>query len=99
VAYRIQFTASAEEHVSQLTSRQQTIILNAVRVQLRHEPLRGTRNRKQLRPNPFAPWELRVGSLRVFYEVDALEPDLVNILAIGIKRGNRLLVAGEEIDI
>jgi hypothetical protein len=39
------------------------------------------------------------GSLRVFYEVDALEPDLVNILAIGIKRGNRLLVAGEEIDI
>jgi hypothetical protein len=31
--------------------------------------------------------------------VDALEPDLVNILAIGIKKGNRLLIAGEEIDI
>ena len=74
-------------------------MLDAVRMQMRYEPLQETRNRKQLRPNPFAPWELRVGSLRVFYEVDALEPDLVNILAIGIKKGNRLLIAGEEIDI
>jgi len=74
-------------------------VLDAVRVQMRYEALQETRNRKQLRPNPFAPWELRVGSLRVFYEVDALEPDLVNILAIGIKKGNRLLIAGEEIDI
>jgi len=35
----------------------------------------------------------------VFYEVDALEPDLVNVLAIGIKRGNRFIVAGREIHI
>ena len=39
------------------------------------------------------------GLLTVFYEVDALEPDLVNIRAIGIKRGNRLIVADEEINI
>ena len=39
------------------------------------------------------------GSLRVFYEMDALEPDLVNVLAIGIKRGNRLIVAREDIHI
>ena len=58
-----------------------------------------TRNRKQLRPNPFAPWELRVGSLRVFYEVDGGEPDLINVLAIGIKKGNRLIIAGREIHI
>ena len=99
MVYRIQFTESAEEHFAQLTGRQQAIVLTAVKVQLRHEPLRETRNRKQLRPNPFAPWELRVGSLRVFYEVDALQPDLINILAIGIKKGNRLLVAREEIDL
>lgn len=54
---------------------------------------------EQLRPNPFAPWELRVGFLRVFYEVDALESDFVNVLAIGIKRGNRLIVSGKEIHI
>jgi len=40
-----------------------------------------------------------VGFLRVFYEVDALESDLVNVLAIGIKRGNRLIVSGKEIHI
>ncbi len=99
MAYRIRFAESAEEHFAQLTARQQAIVLDAVKVQLRYEPLRETRNRKQLRPNPLAPWELRVGSLRVFYEVDAPEPDLVNVLAIGIKRGNRLIVAGKEIHI
>lgn len=99
MAYRIQFTESAEQHFADLTARQQAIVLNAVKVQLRYEPLRQTRNRKQLRPNPFAPWELRVGVLRVFYEVDALELDLVNVLAIGIKKGNRLIVAGKEIHI
>jgi mRNA-degrading endonuclease RelE of RelBE toxin-antitoxin system len=99
VAYRIRFAESAEDHFAQLSARQQAILLAAAKVQLRYEPLRETRNRKQLRPNPLAPWELRVGSLRLFYEVDALESDLVNILAIGIKRGNRLIVAGKEIHI
>jgi len=80
-----------------LTARQRAIVLNVIKVQLQYEPLRETQNRKQLRPNPLAPWELRVGALRVFYEVDAREPDLVNVLAIGIKRGNRLIVAGKEI--
>ena len=97
MAYRIQFTESAEDHLSRLTARQQAIVLDAVRTQLRYEPLGETRNRKQLRPNPFAPWELREGFLRVFYEVDALESDLVNVLAIGIKKGNRLIVSGKEI--
>jgi len=99
MAYRIQFTESAEQHFADLSARQQAIVLNAVKTQLRYEPLRETRNRKQLRPNPFAPWELRVGFLRLFYEVDALELDLVNVLAIGIKKGNRLIVAGKEIHI
>ena len=97
MAYRIRFTESAEEHFAQLTARQQAIVLSAVRAQLRDEPLRETRNRKHLRPNPLAPWELRVGLLRVFYELDTLELDLVNVLAIGIKRANRLIVSGKEI--
>lgn len=97
MAYRIQFTKSAEKHFADLTARQQAIVLNAIKVQLRHEPTRETRNRKPLRPNPLAPWELRVGFMRVFYEVDALESDLVNILAIGIKKGNQLIVSGKEI--
>jgi hypothetical protein len=83
----------------QLTAREQAIVLNAVKVQLRHEPTKETRNRKALRPNPLAPWELRAGFLRVFYEVDALESDTANVLAIGIKRGSRLMVSVNEIKI
>jgi hypothetical protein len=83
----------------QLTAREQAIVLNAVKVQLRHEPTKETRNRKALRPNPLAPWELRAGFLRVFYEVDALESDMAKVLAIGIKRGSRLMVSVNEIKI
>jgi len=99
VAYRVQFTSSAERHFAQLSAREQSTVLNAIKVQLRHEPTRETRNRKPLRPNPLAPWELRVGSIRVFYEVDRLESDLVSVLAIGIKKGNHLIVSGQEIKI
>ncbi len=99
MAYRIRFAQSAENQFAQLTARQQAIVVDAVKVQLKNEPLRETRNRKQLRPNPLAPWELRVGFLRVFYEVDAMESDLVNILAIGIKKGNQLIISGKEIRI
>jgi mRNA-degrading endonuclease RelE of RelBE toxin-antitoxin system len=99
VAYRIRFTQLADDHFAQLTARQQAIVVDAVKVQLKNEPLQETRNRKQLRPNPLAPWELRVGFLRVFYDVDVLQSDLVNVLAIGIKKGNKLIVSGKEIQI
>jgi mRNA-degrading endonuclease RelE of RelBE toxin-antitoxin system len=73
------------------------VVLDAIEVQLTHEPLVETRNRKPLRPNPIAPWELRVGSLRVFYEVSSEESGIVNILALGEKDGNVLRIAGKEI--
>jgi hypothetical protein len=46
-----------------------------------------------------ATWELRFGPgdrFRVFYDLDH-QQHVVAILAIGIKRGNRLLIGGEEI--
>jgi mRNA-degrading endonuclease RelE of RelBE toxin-antitoxin system len=97
--YRIRFTESAEDQFAQLTARQRATLVNAIKVQLTNEPLRETRNRKQLRPNPFAPWELRVGLLRIFYEVDGTESDLVNVLAVGVKKGSKLFVSGKEIQI
>jgi mRNA-degrading endonuclease RelE of RelBE toxin-antitoxin system len=97
VAYQIRFSASAEEHFAELGARERSIVVDAVRKQLLHEPLRETRNRKPLRMNPLAPWELRVGALRVFYEVGLENPETVSILAIGLKRGNRLFVGGNEV--
>ena len=59
-----------------------------------------TRNRKPLEsPAPFAAtWELRCGTdnrFRVLYEIDDRQK-VVNILAMGIKDRNRLLIGGKE---
>jgi mRNA-degrading endonuclease RelE of RelBE toxin-antitoxin system len=59
-----------------------------------------TQNRKRLEtPAPFdATWELRFGSdnrFRILYEIDEAKKT-VNILAIGIKDRNRLLIGGKE---
>lgn len=97
--HRIRFAESAEEHLAQLSAQNRATALDAIRVQLRGEPFRETRQRQRLRPNPLAPWELRAGRLRIFYDEDAVEPDTVNILAVGIKRGNRLLIAGKGMNL
>ena len=44
-----------------------------------------------------APWELRIGDLRVYYEVSDEPQPTVTVLAIGIKERERLLVGGEEV--
>lgn len=75
------------------------MLLDAIRRQLLHEPLKETRNRKPLRPNPIAPWELRVGHLRVFYEVAGAENGVVRILAVGRKRRNALMIGGKEVQL
>ena len=51
--------------------------------------------RKKLRPNPVAPWELRVGRARVFYDVEDVSK--VIVLAIGTKDRNKLYIGGKEI--
>lgn len=73
------------------------IALTAIDRQLLHEPLRETRNRKPLRPNPVAPWELRVGDLRVFNEVGGTDGGIVRILAVGRKHRSILTIGGKEI--
>lgn len=69
MTYTIKFAASVKEQLRELTAYQRAMILDSIDTQLVHEPLTPTRNRKLLRPNPIAPWEPRVGNLRVFYEV------------------------------
>ena len=80
-----------------MTAGQRSSVLDAIERQLTNEPSAETRNRKPLRPNPVAPWELRVQDLRVFYEVNEGPPALVQILAVGIKRRDTLRIGGQEI--
>jgi hypothetical protein len=70
-----------------------------LRGQLANQPLVETRNRKPLRPNPVAPWELRVGRLRVFCDVSEGPPATVRILAVGVKDRNIVHIGKKEIQL
>ncbi len=103
--YEIRFARCVRDHMKFLTVAESSTLLDAIREQLAQEPLVETRNRKPLRPNPLAPWELRVGRLRVFYDVRPPDPKLealaevVYILAVGKKERNLLRIAGEIVKI
>jgi mRNA-degrading endonuclease RelE of RelBE toxin-antitoxin system len=97
VPYTVEFAGSVEDHLRALTARDRATVLAGIDRQLLREPLRETRNRKPLRPNPVAPWELRVGAPRVFYDVVGVEAGVVRILAVGRKQRNVLTIGGGEI--
>ena len=97
--YRIEYSPDAEEHLRALTARQQTIVLDAVDKQLVHQPTIETRNRKPMRPNPAAPWELRIGNLRVYYDVEEDPEPVVYIRAAGVKERNRVRIGKEVIEL
>jgi mRNA-degrading endonuclease RelE of RelBE toxin-antitoxin system len=99
MVYSVEFAESVKEQLRALPARQRALLLDSIEQQLVHEPLTETRNRKPLRPNPIAPWELRVGNLRVFYDVVAEEPNIVRVLAIGEKKGNKLFIASKEVQL
>ncbi|MBI1917031.1 MAG: type II toxin-antitoxin system RelE/ParE family toxin [Planctomycetes bacterium] len=96
MAYRIRYSTDAETHLRALSAAQRSLVLDTVDRQLRHQPTSETRNRKFMRPNPLAPWELRIRNLRVFYDVLEEPEQVVVVHAIGIKVGNRVVIAGEE---
>ena len=67
--YRIEYTEDAVSHLAAMGAGQAAIILDAVPRQLKHEPRTPTRNRKLLRANPIAPWELRIGDVRAYFDL------------------------------
>jgi mRNA-degrading endonuclease RelE of RelBE toxin-antitoxin system len=97
-SYRLEFTAGAAEDLEFLLPREQKVILARVREQLSFEPLKETRNRKQLRENPISSWELRVDKYRVFYDV---QESLVTVavVAVGWKEHNKLFIRGKEVEL
>jgi mRNA-degrading endonuclease RelE of RelBE toxin-antitoxin system len=92
--YHIEYSPECEEHLNALKARDRVIVLDAVESQLAHQPDIETQNRKPLRPNPLAPWELRIGDLRVFYDIEADPEAVVHIRAVGIKDHGVLRIGG-----
>ena len=96
--YQVNVKDEAKVDLDHYSAFERKTIVSEIRVQLTHEPLVETKNRKPLRQNPIASWELRVGKYRVFYEVDDTGRT-VTVVSIGHKEHNALLVRGREVRI
>ena len=99
MAYGIEYSPDAEDHLRALTARQQAIVLDTVVRQLAEQPVVETRNRKPMRPNPLAPWELRIGDLRVYYDVQEEPTPMVLIRAVGVKERDRVRIGRQVIEL
>jgi mRNA-degrading endonuclease RelE of RelBE toxin-antitoxin system len=93
--FAIELTSEAEADLTWFKKHERNIILDGIEENLRYEPTGITRNRKRLRPNQTAEWELRVDKYRIFYDVaDVVR--IVSIEAVGLKIGNKLYFRGKE---
>jgi mRNA-degrading endonuclease RelE of RelBE toxin-antitoxin system len=98
MAFAIEFSPDARDHLRLLRKRDQQIVIDAVAAQLTHQPDQPTGHRKPLKENTVAPWELRIGDFRVFYDV-VHDDEVVVIVAVGQKTHNQLRIGGEEIEL
>src|SRR5947209_18239081 len=87
MAFTVQFSPQARKHVKSFRKRDQQIILDAISEQLTHQADVSTRNRKKWEENELARWELRVGDVRVCYDVNE-EEENVRVVAVGAKVSN-----------
>jgi mRNA-degrading endonuclease RelE of RelBE toxin-antitoxin system len=101
--YTLIYARGVTKHLESIDAKYDRLIGEKIEEQLRFEPNVETKNRKPLRqPAPFAAqWEIRFGPanrFRVLYDIDE-ERRAVQIVAIGQKERNRLIVGGEEIEL
>ena len=97
--FLIDVSPSAAEQLDALTARERATLLDMIDIQLRYQPTFESRNRKPLDPNELASWELRVGDLRVFYDVQTDPKPVIWVRAVGRKVHNRLLIGGKEFEL
>src|SRR5436309_5417418 len=101
--FAIIYAPEVLNHLAVIDLKFHRLIQATIKQQLQYTPLAQTKNRKPLdQPAPFgATWEIRFGPdnrFRVFYDVDEAQRT-VQILAVGEKVGNRLVVGGEEVEL
>jgi mRNA-degrading endonuclease RelE of RelBE toxin-antitoxin system len=97
VIFEVKIVPGAEEDLGFYEVRDQRIILDAIGEFLEVDANLESKRRKQLRPNALAPWELRIGDHRVFYEIR--EAGLVRVLAVGHKVHNGLFIRGQRVEL
>lgn len=81
--YEIILSPEAERDYKRLKASIRSGVRDAIEVHLRHDPMKTSKSRiKRLQGLAQPQYRLRVGELRVFYDV---EPDSVLVLAIILK--------------
>ena len=74
-------------------------MLDGVARYLSVNPTVETRKRKRMRPNLLAPWELRLGNLRVYFDIRGEPEPVVEILGLGVKDRNRVQIGKNTIEL
>ena len=93
--FQVILTPSAEADLDYFKRVEQQVIVDAARRYLRNDADVESQHRKKLRAYPLAPWELRFGKYRVFYEL--VDVTTVKIVAIGYKEHNDLFIRGRRV--
>lgn len=99
IVFEVEYSPDAEIHLRALTARERATVLDEVEVQLARQPDVETRNRKPMRPNPVAPWELRIGNLRVYYDVEHVPESRVLVRAVGRRIRNAVRIGRQEMSL
>lgn len=93
--FQIVVSHSAERDIGFLPAFARRIVLDGIELHLRDQPTSTSRRIKDMRPDPVAGWELRLGDYRILYDVDNASY-VVSVQVVGEKVGNRLIVQGKE---
>jgi mRNA-degrading endonuclease RelE of RelBE toxin-antitoxin system len=101
--YTLIYARGVTKHLKFIDAKYDMLIREKIEEQLLFEPNVETKNRKPLRqPAPFgAEWEIRFGPdnrFRVLYDIDD-DQHAVQVVAIGAKEGNCLIVGGEQVEL
>ena len=86
MAFEIRFVRGADDDVGTYAAHERRSILNGIDRYPAVDADVETRRRKHLRPNPLPPWELRIGSHCVFFEIGG--NSVVRALTVGSNEHN-----------
>ncbi len=95
--FQIKLTPSAQGDLAYFRSFEQKIILQGIKKYLTEDAHTEMVRKKRLRPNPLAPWELKLGDYRIFYDLETEAS--IKIIAIGYKEHNELFIRGRKLEL
>jgi mRNA-degrading endonuclease RelE of RelBE toxin-antitoxin system len=93
--FEVIFSASAEIDLDHYRIFEQRVIIDGIKLHLVVDADKESKRRKKMDENQLAPWELRLGDHRVFYEID--DDTHVKIIAVGHKKHNDLFIRGVKV--